>query len=142
MLSGQRVDFEGTQYKLSGYSGTSTPVQQPIPLLIGCGGQRMLRFAARNADIVGLVPQSLPGGGIGSSGFARAALDSKIAVFDSAVSEAGRTDGGPERAILIFGISSSINAFGDDDRVLRFVPRELLETSPYISLGRCRSHGR
>ena len=111
------------------------PVQQPVPLLIGGGGPRMLRFAARKADIVGFVPQSLPGGGVDSSGFARTTLDSRIATFDTAVTEAGRTDGGPERNILIFGVSSSVDAIQEGDRVLRFVPRELLATSPYVLLG-------
>jgi probable F420-dependent oxidoreductase len=135
MLSGQTVNFAGDHYALSGYSGTAMPIQQPIPLLIAGGGPRMLRLAARRADIVGLGPQSRPGGGVTTSGFARESFDSTIAVLDDALSASGRSDGGPERNVLLFGISSSIDSIVEGDRVLRFVPSELLETSPYILLG-------
>jgi probable F420-dependent oxidoreductase len=135
MLSGQTVSFAGAHYTLSGYAGTAMPIQHPIPLLIGGGGPRMLHLAARHADIVGLGPQSRPGGGVTTSGFARAAFDSTIAVLDDALSASGRTDGGPERNVLLFGISSSIDSITEGDRVLRFVPRELLDTSPYVLLG-------
>lgn len=48
---------EGTHYTISGYNGLPKPVQQPgPPILIGGGGRRMLRLAAREADIVGISP--------------------------------------------------------------------------------------
>jgi hypothetical protein len=95
----------------------------------------MLRLAARKAQIVGFVPPSLPGGGVDTSGFAPTALDSRIAQLESAVDDAGRVDGGPERSMLIFGLSSSVNAVGEGDRLLSWMPRELLATSPYVLLG-------
>ena len=53
-------DFDGEQFQITGLDGTPTPfrVAGP-PIFIGGGGPRMLRFAARHADIIG-VNRSLP----------------------------------------------------------------------------------
>ncbi len=51
------VTFEGKHYKITDLEGTPKPVQKPaIPLYIGGGGKRVLSIAAREADIVGIVP--------------------------------------------------------------------------------------
>lgn len=50
-------DFAGEHYRIEGHNGLPKPVQMPHPpLLIAGGGERMLRFAAREADIVGINP--------------------------------------------------------------------------------------
>ena len=49
-------DFEGDFYTISGLDGRPKPAQQPPPFLIGGGRPRMLRLAAREADIVGVNP--------------------------------------------------------------------------------------
>lgn len=51
------VTVEGDHYTIRDYEGHPKPVQTPYPPLhIGAGGPRMLRLAAREADIVGLLP--------------------------------------------------------------------------------------
>ncbi len=51
------VTVEGERYTIRDYEGHPKPVQRPHPPLhIGAGGPRMLRLAAREADIVGLLP--------------------------------------------------------------------------------------
>jgi probable F420-dependent oxidoreductase len=58
LLAGEVVTHEGTYYRLGAARLSPRPVQRPHPpLLIGGGGPRMLRLAAREADIVGLIPQ-------------------------------------------------------------------------------------
>jgi probable F420-dependent oxidoreductase len=53
MLAGGAFSFTGKHYQISGLEGTPSPVQKPHPpLVIGGGGRRMLRLAAREADIV------------------------------------------------------------------------------------------
>lgn len=47
--------FSGKHYTITNHEGTPKPVQQPHPpILIGGGGRRVLRIAAREADIVGV----------------------------------------------------------------------------------------
>lgn len=51
-----RVTFNGRHYKVNGLLGYPKPVQRPHPpLLIGARGPRMLRLAAREADIIGVM---------------------------------------------------------------------------------------
>ncbi|HLF79675.1 MAG TPA: TIGR03621 family F420-dependent LLM class oxidoreductase [Dehalococcoidia bacterium] len=50
------VDYRGKHYQITGLPGYPKPVQQPhMPILLGAGGPRMLRMAAREADIIGLI---------------------------------------------------------------------------------------
>lgn len=58
LLAGETVSHEGSHYRLHA-ARTGVPVARHprLPLMIGGGGPRMLRLAAREADIVGLVPQ-------------------------------------------------------------------------------------
>jgi len=54
--------FAGEHYTISGYDGHPKPVQTPHPpLLIGGGLKRVLSFAAREAQIVGVNP-TIPNG--------------------------------------------------------------------------------
>jgi len=58
LFAGGQVTHAGAHYRLDGARLFPLPVQRPHPpLLVGGGGPRMLRFAAREADIVGLLPQ-------------------------------------------------------------------------------------
>ncbi len=52
------VDASGAYYTVHGAKLLPKPVQRPRPpLMIGAGGPRMLRFAARQADIIALNPR-------------------------------------------------------------------------------------
>jgi probable F420-dependent oxidoreductase len=63
LLAGETVDHEGPHYRLGGAVVFPRPVQQPRPpILVGAGGPRMLRLAAREADIVAMQPQFDPRG--------------------------------------------------------------------------------
>lgn len=58
LFAGERVDHEGTHYRIRGATLGMWPVQKPHPpLVIGGGGPRMMRIAAREADIVSFIPQ-------------------------------------------------------------------------------------
>ncbi len=55
--------FSGEHYTITDYDAEPKPVQRPHPpFLIGGGGRRTLRLAAREAQIVGLAPRILPVG--------------------------------------------------------------------------------
>lgn len=131
LFAGGPVHHEGRHYRLDGHEGLPLPVQRPIPLLIGGGGPRMLRLAARRAQILGLVPPSLPEGGLDPDKFTAEAMDAKIAAVESAVAEAGRTDGGPERSVLLFQVYASERDVSADD----WVRPDHVRDSPYVLLG-------
>lgn len=58
LLAGERVTFTGDHYRLTDYENFPIPAQETVPLMVGAGGPRLLRLAARQADIVGLAPTS------------------------------------------------------------------------------------
>ena len=63
LMAGETVTHEGPHYKLERATCGIAPVQKPRPpLAIGAGGPRMLKLAAGEADIVGLVPGFSPRG--------------------------------------------------------------------------------
>ena len=89
-LGAEPFSFSGEHYTITGYNGLPKPVQQPAPpILIGGGGPRVLRIAARQADIVGVNP-SLSAGVIDQSTFATAtaeSTDEKLAIVREAAGE-------------------------------------------------------
>ncbi len=63
LFAGESVDHEGAHYRIRGARVGTLPVQRPHPpLVIGGGGPRMMRIAAREADIVSFIPQMSPQG--------------------------------------------------------------------------------
>jgi probable F420-dependent oxidoreductase len=63
LLSGEEVTHEGRFYRLDRARVWPDPVQRPHPpMMLAGGGPRLLRFAAREAQIVGLAPQMTPAG--------------------------------------------------------------------------------
>ena len=66
LLSEGPCSFAGDHYRIDGLSGSPKPLQDPLPLLIGGGGRKVLELAGRHADIVGLNPK-LPNGVIDAS---------------------------------------------------------------------------
>ena len=59
-------DFAGEHYTVQAYDGLPKPTQRPHPpIVVGGGGQKLLRLAGREADIVGINP-NLRAGEIGA----------------------------------------------------------------------------
>jgi probable F420-dependent oxidoreductase len=57
LFADEPLDFTGKHYTITSHNGLPKPVQRPHPpIMIGAGGERLLRFAAREADIIGLNP--------------------------------------------------------------------------------------
>jgi probable F420-dependent oxidoreductase len=55
LFTEETVNFSGKYYALTGMKGYPRPVQKPhMPLLVAGAGERMLKLAAREADIVAI----------------------------------------------------------------------------------------
>jgi probable F420-dependent oxidoreductase len=131
LWEGEALSFTGQHYRIDGLEGTPLPIQRPLPLLIGGGGPRMLRLAARRAATVALVPRSLPDGGLDPAEFQVGAFDARIAALEEAIREAGRSEDPPERGILVFQMYSDLAEVQPDD----WIAREGVATSPYALVG-------
>jgi probable F420-dependent oxidoreductase len=72
--------FEGQHYTITDLRGTPTPVQRPRPpIMIGGGGRKVLSVAARQADIVQLMPSNRGGRtSLDPSQFSAPAIEEKI----------------------------------------------------------------
>lgn len=55
------VTFQGNHYQVAGLPAYPRPLQHPLPLLIGANGPRMLRLAAREANIISILTQESAG---------------------------------------------------------------------------------
>jgi len=59
LAAGGPFTMRGRHYAIDGLDGLPKPVQRPHPpLLIGGGSRRLLELAAREADVVGLLPRA------------------------------------------------------------------------------------
>jgi probable F420-dependent oxidoreductase len=106
----ETVDHDGPHYRARGARVLPRPVQRPHPpIMVGGGGPRMLRIAAREADIVALAPQVNARGGprprtIGlasvgeriarvrrAAGPRRDLIELNVIVFDARVTDARRS---------------------------------------------------
>lgn len=94
------LDFAGEHYRIAGLAGAPKSVQRPLPpLYIGGGGHRLLSFAAREADIVGIGAKALPEGGLSIPDITAESARRKVSWVREAAAAAGCQ---PELNILIF----------------------------------------
>ena len=86
LLAGNAVHHSGRWYQVDGLDLDVLPRPRDVPrLLVGAGGPRMLRLAARHADIVGLLPSPITGTEDHDDAAARlpAALEQKVRLLQS-----------------------------------------------------------
>jgi probable F420-dependent oxidoreductase len=88
LLAGETVTHTGPQYQLGAARVWPRPIQRPHPpIIMGGGGPRMLRLAAREADIVGFIPQFSQRGRPILTDVGEAALDRKVAIVREAAGD-------------------------------------------------------
>ncbi|MEO5987030.1 MAG: TIGR03621 family F420-dependent LLM class oxidoreductase, partial [Candidatus Limnocylindria bacterium] len=136
LLSGQEVTHSGRFYQLDRARVHPAPVQRPHPpIMLGAGGPRMVRIAAREAQIVSLVPQFSASGRPMVRHATEAALERRAAMIRTAagarfedlelnvfVADAGMVGGSQP-------LTASANAF------VRSGGPPLIGGSPYLLYG-------
>ena len=128
--------FSGDHYTISNYNGQPKPMQARPPLLIGGGGKRVLSYAAREADIIG-INGTMTAGVVGPealSTMTAESVDEKVAIV--AAAGAHRINDiemnirtffvkvTNDRAATVDGISSM---FG--------VSKDMIDASPFALIG-------
>jgi probable F420-dependent oxidoreductase len=128
--------FSGDHYTITNYNGQPKPIQARPPLLIGGGGKRVLTYAAREADIIG-INGTLTAGVVGPealSTMTAESVDEKVAIV--AAAGAHRINDiemnirtffvkvTNDRAATVEGISSM---FG--------VSKDMIDASPFALIG-------
>ena len=79
------VDFEGRFYQVKGFEDLPRPIQRPHPpFFVGGGSPKLLRFAAQNAQMVGIAPRVLADGKADVLGCTLAGSEKKIAIIKEA----------------------------------------------------------
>jgi probable F420-dependent oxidoreductase len=136
LASEDPFDFTGEHYRIAGLVGAPTPVQRPHPpLYIGGGGRRLLTFAAREADIVGIGAKALPEGGLNALDIKPEAIRRKLAWVRQAMADAGRR---PELNVLVFIFELTDDRMSAAQRHAADVPGltadDMLE-SPHVLIG-------
>jgi probable F420-dependent oxidoreductase len=64
LFGDEPFSFSGTHFTITELEGRPTPVQRPSPpIMVGGGGRKLLAVAARNADIIQVLPAPNDGGG-------------------------------------------------------------------------------
>lgn len=129
--------FSGKHYQIADYDGLPKPMQRPCPpLLIGAGGKRMLTFAAREADIVGINP-ILTAGAVGPEAIASMAAD----VVDDKVQLVNDAAGSRLSSIEFNVRAYLVNVTDDRRRTIdglaagMGVTADLIENSPFALIG-------
>jgi probable F420-dependent oxidoreductase len=84
LFAGETVTHAGAAYAVRGARLHPTPVQRPIPIMLGGGGPRVLRLAGRTADIVNFIPQFTAAGRPTLRQVTEGALDEKVAAVRDA----------------------------------------------------------
>jgi probable F420-dependent oxidoreductase len=89
LLADGPFSFEGEHYMINALEGRPTPVQRPRPpIMIGGGGKKVLSVAARQADIVQLMPTNRGGKtSLDPSQFSAPAIEEKIGWIRDAAGE-------------------------------------------------------
>lgn len=137
LLAGETVDVAGEHYTLTGHRTFPVPAVRPR-IMVGGNGRRLLRMAAREADIIGFtgLGKTLEDGQHhAASGFAAAEVDGRVALVREA---AGDRFDALELNVLVQVVriteDRESTAAELATRIPGLTPAEILDT-PFILLG-------
>lgn len=138
LLAGETVTFAGDHVRLQdAVLDRPRPIQTPIPVLVGGNGDRVLRYAAETADIVGFsgLGRTLSDGHRHETRWSRAEIDAQVAKVHATATANGRT---PALEALVQHVEITDDAEAACARLAAEIPTttaaELL-SAPYVLIG-------
>jgi probable F420-dependent oxidoreductase len=135
--------FSGDHYTITNYEGHPKPVQRPVPpILIGGGGKRVLSFAAREADIIG-INGTLTAGVVGPealSTMTAESVDEKVNIVADVAKSVGRLNDIEMNIRTFFvKVTNDRNKTVDGISQMFGVSREMIDSSPFALIGSVES---
>ena len=136
-MSDGTFSHSGTYYNVTDYNGLPKPVQRPLPpFLIGGGGKRVLSYAAREADIIG-INGTMTAGVVGPeaiSTMTAEAVDEKVAIVHAAAGDRMSQIEMNVRAFMV-NVTNDRLAVTESFSSMLGVPRSFMEESPFALVG-------
>src|SRR5437868_10398738 len=136
LLTGEPVTFSGRHYQVKALTAGFKTVQQPHPrLTIGGGGRRLLALAAKEADVVSLMPRSrADGSGLDTADATEEAFAVKVAWIKEAAGDRFST-------LELNTLVQAVTVTSDRDAAARTLsanwkqPADQLLVSPLVLIG-------
>lgn len=128
--------FAGDHFSIAALDGTPKPVQRPgPPILIGGGGEKLLAVAARQADIIQVMPRMTPPGQpIDPAQFSAAAYRRKINHIKAVAG-----DRFPEielgAQLLVAAVTNDVDTALSEFAATHGISTEGLQASPLVAVG-------
>ena len=136
-MSEGTFSYSGTHYNITDYNGLPKPVQRPLPPFhIGGGGKRVLSYAAREADIIG-INGTMTAGVVGPdaiSTMTAEAVDEKVAIVHAAAGDRMSQIEMNVRAFMV-NVTNDRLAVTESFSSMLGVPRSFMEESPFALVG-------
>jgi probable F420-dependent oxidoreductase len=137
LLGGEQVTFDGAHYRVHEHRCFPLPVQQPVPLLVGGNGRRVLETAGRLADIVSFTGFSQVEGerGVNPTHFTDAGLAQQVTWVLSA---AGARFDQLELSTLVQGVTVTADRRATAEQLQPLLPALRVDdilASPYGLIG-------
>ena len=129
--------FTGKHYTITNYDGLPKPIQAPCPpVLIGGGGKRILTYAARHADIIG-INGTMTTGVVGRDTFAgmtAEAVNDKVNIVLDAVGDRIADIEMNIRAFFVSVTNDRASAVQNISQMIKVEP-EMIADTPFALVG-------
>lgn len=136
-MGAEPFSYSGKHYTITNLNGLPKPVQQPCPpILVGGGGKRVLTYAAREVDIIG-INGTLTAGVVGPEAIASMtaeAVDEKVAIVAQAGAHRLNDIEMNVRAFFVNVTDNRSEAVTGMASLIR-VPEEMIENTPFALIG-------
>jgi probable F420-dependent oxidoreductase len=139
-MADEPFSHSGTHYNVTNYNGLPKPVQRPCPpILIGGGGKRVLSYAAREADIIG-INGTMTAGVVGPdaiSTMTAAAVTEKVDIVRHAAGDRLADIEMNIRSFFVKVTKDATEAAGTIDGVAQMigVSADMVEETPFALIG-------